>query len=1330
MPIDLIDPAEILGGRIARTGPAPEPAPGSEPATSPRPSTGEGLEADARTGLFYAISSQVGKPDFPETPGFNPYKFIDERYNQPGAFTNSQRQVLDALVERDQFAYSNSEEEFWHDFRVGEQLLNDLDTAQRAPTYGLATFRNIFGDPSVVLPGALAAKLPTIAALNATKGLSTAARIFTAAGIVATAATGRKLTQDALLPALNEPGAADELLTFAMAAGLGAGIGTIAAPSLAEKITQGLADAKISIARERTHSLLAEKVFAFGDGQVDPVLGLGSDGNAFVQAGLSGAEARAVRSGTMADVWKSSQDELAAALKEAPNRDRFIRVIWEPGDANAALVGELRAKYKAAGLPDPVVELDGNDLYRKLKFAERELSRPSLNAAATNAELGQGIVSKIAGGMGSGWAKATESLTPGGRLSKSVMARIDDVARGMFGSVQTVTKGGAASPLTFESGSTAEGIKNALYATRNRAIELGLRKTYNELAKDGVPITYEGRTIQPKREYGRFSEAVGLHMRKLDDQARGYITDIGEVHPAIQKAVTQTREYLNDWADRLDEVGLFPGKRALAAKTAEVESLKLVGDNEAKIATAETELEDLQRYAEASKFYSPVVFIPHKILKDPEGFKAAVKEGLRRVDRTYQGAYRSNDDTPIRIEVAKSLDHDQIKVIEAITRTEQGTDKIKPVAFEQAAKHVTEGMLPTATREKYRARLAEFYEKEARQVYETITGAEVDGVADAISSSNPLRARTLSIPKALLADYLDNDMERVIARYHSRVAGRYAVARAIQTNPTLANATLLDGTKVTDGETLEKYLLEGVRTIREVQAVAEKGVVSESDSLLPAFDRITRTVEHDILNPLRVLEGRYRMGSFGDDGMWSFIGRTIGRSQFLSKMGSVVINQINDTAPIIVRAMMNPAQFRQLAETVGGLRGLNKADLEHLGLWTDGMTRSHATADLDDYLNREGFGSGRTRRVSAAVERGTSTLSNFSAKATGLDWFNNNAKRLNGHMVAMDVTQKAKRFAKAMDLLEGGVEEKAALRKAGLSAYESARMNRIGLTGKRARQFNEQAYKHGLLADDTPVSSKMTFEEYLNSKQFVKPNFSEGDASAKGLLDTISGNINTEVTRHLVVTPGVLDKPVFHYQKPIARLLNTFQTFSMAFANQRLRPMAQMPFHQTGGYLMAYMFLGAISDAISNDLSGRRSFEDTAKLWQENPGGMVYAAWGKSGLAGWIQRPLALGDMLGIGISPGVLFDNTVGSSAARHVQKDRILQALGGPVATDIQGAALTFGDLGSFDTDKWTAYNGWKLAWFQNYIGLRLLNRLTGAPVVPESLVRDIQKNREPKP
>jgi hypothetical protein len=258
----------------------------------------------------------------------------------------------------------------------------------------------------------------------------------------------------------------------------------------------------------------------------------------------------------------------------------------------------------------------------------------------------------------------------------------------------------------------------------------------------------------------------------------------------------------------------------------------------------------------------------------------------------------------------------------------------------------------------------------------------------------------------------------------------------------------------------------------------------------------------------------------------------------------------------------------------------------------------------------------------------------------------------------------------------------------------------------------------------------MTFAEYLDDGQFVKPNFAEWDAgSANNKLRLMAG-MSSEVNRYHVITPGVGDIPLLQARYPIlGRMLNQFQTFGLAFGNQRLAAMAQMPAKYQTYYVGVYLMLGALSDAVKQHLSGRRTLEETAAQWEEKPLGMLYGAWHTSGLSGWLQRPLAITDNMNVPFSPGVVAGNISGGTAARHFNPQQLESVLG-PVAGDIGRGMRLVGPAsnsiynalgGSATGDTWNDQNtqsAWKLAPFQNLFWMRLGHKATGLPLVPESL------------
>lgn len=148
-------------------------------------------------------------------------------------------------------------------------------------------------------------------------------------------------------------------------------------------------------------------------------------------------------------------------------------------------------------------------------------------------------------------------------------------------------------------------------------------------------------------------------------------------------------------------------------------------------------------------------------------------------------------------------------------------------------------------------------------------------------------------------------------------------------------------------------------------------------------------------------------------------------------------------------------------------------------------------------------------------------------------------------------------------------------------------------------------------------------------------------------------------------------------------------------------------------YGMSYMALGAMSEAIANHFSGRRSLSESAEMWQTNPMGMTYTAFERAGLGGWIGRGMAYGDALGFG--PGTLLGNTTGSTAARRINPDNAFMDILGPLTGDASNVLGFTSDVLRGDVDANTVANLWKLAPFQNLLWFRMAHQATGLPIRP---------------
>ena len=597
------------------------------------------------------------------------------------------------------------------------------------------------------------------------------------------------------------------------------------------------------------------------------------------------------------------------------------------------------------------------------------------------------------------------------------------------------------------------------------------------------------------------------------------------------------------------------------------------------------------------------------------------------------------------------------------------------------------------------------------------------GVANNLDVPPALRARTLGINYSAMDGFLDEQMTRTVLRYDHQMSGRVGVHRAIQLNPdTWSKYRTSQGNKVESPEDVLDVLDLHFRKMREVADLA-------GDTKLSAkIDAAHRKAMRDIGMPMKAMLGNNPVrGSVDPEDFLSFMGRTVQRYNFVNKLGSVAWAQLNDFAPVSLHLLQNPRSLRAIPQALGLTKNMSRKDLELLGLWADNMTRSRSLGDLDFDTLDNGFGQGVARAVSGALEVGATKAADVAGHVSGMNWVTNANKRLAGMLTFERMGTVSKKMLRAQALMREGMDMQTAFRKVRLSRWQAAKINQLGLDTASAQRFHQQVYAHGTYRKGK-ISDNMTFEEYLkNEKDLFSPGFHNWDDTPRNsqLLDTLRSRIDDEVNRHMVVTPGYFDRPLVNFHT-WGKLLNQFQTFMMAFQHQRMMPMTQMPSHYQLWYMTAYLGLGALTDGITNHLSGRRKMDETVKMWQDNPAGMTYKAFVYSGLSGPINRVWGLTDALGVPVSPGVLFDNRVGGGASQGFYygdpgAKTLIQALG-PTASSAARVGDVLGDVvGPGETDDMTAYKAATLLPFQNQAILRMLYQGTGLPVVPEALLED---------
>jgi hypothetical protein len=1300
-------------------------ATGGRPRRERAPSWGETWAARAGTSLVQSVVDAGAKltmgVDERFDPAFQPYRYLQSR---PDLLADP---VVQTLIERGQFDEAGSLADFEADLINGRRFLADAATLERASTgKAVVTFAGaMIGDPTNLIPFG--------AAIKAGRGASLAMSAGRAAAVAGGSALAIKKTQDALTPAANDPSWMDEAFTAGASAGLGASLGLLLRPS-----GEGLMSPKGWIPSKKAAQLRRDLDRLVREPVVEQI------DYATIR---TDADLAAV---SLSDEIGRGRAFLSAIVDlEEPVANRTITALYRKGDETSQLLDRVRAQYAAAGVPLREVPHPSQWFLDLTEDARAVFDHPAWNVDATPADLGYGAVDTAVSNLSTRYANLLTRATPGGRVAQSFLSQLNDVHRTLAGSAQTMSRGSATDPLGFVSGASAENIKGRLEGFKDRAL-ISLGSAYSKVAKAAEPVKYAG--VEIPRRFGRtqFVRSVLDVMRRDSAKAQGFaVADVGPVPSVVREGVDVARAYLARMREELETVGLLDtGPRSVA--NAEVRAARLerrieaakrrvvdaeaLGDEGADLLTrAKASLERAERLAKQqaddlasvraksarADAYLPRVFDVSSILRDEQGFKAAL---VRSFQRVREGGVEITD-PELRPLVSEVVDRLPLAELEEVARG-AGRDGVAALR---------EGDLSGPLLTAYRAELDAFHRRAADAAFERITAPnERHGVAESIPE-DPIRRRVLEADDADLAPFLEQDLELILERYHRVIGGRVAVRRAIQLNPDVwGSARLRDGRPVVDGPTMMEHLRETLVTMDTFARTVDAKSPSPAGPLAPMIRSLRQRIDRDIGLPLDIIEGRDPMGeSSGVFASFRYMGRLAGRAAFLNKMGSVAVAQANDFAPLAFLMMMRPRLVAMLPRALGLLKGLPRQDLEIANLMFDQVARTRALADTDYLTTRHGVGEGMVRRVTGAVERGAERLSDVQGKITGMEYLTDIARRVGGGIVLNRVGGLGRRLARAERLRLVGEPDASALSLVGLSRVDAAWTNKMGLDGRRARRFERLMWEHGLDAQDRPIRERVTWAEFQEGGgpldvdgDMIKPNFAEWPTNtldAKGretrdLLDTLASNIHGEVGRNLIVKPGAFDKPLSSLPI-IGRLFHQFQSFAFAFANQRLKPMAQLPARYQLGYAMSYLFMGALTDAMSNALAGRRSLEESAEMWASNPAGAVYGAWDRSGLSSWLARPLAVSDAMGIPFSPGNFLENTVGSSAARHVAPGRALTWLG-PAAGDADRVAQVLSDLGTGRVDERTAVTAWKLAPFQNLVWLRLLHQTTGAPVVPEAI------------
>lgn len=1284
------------------------------PDVPPAPNYKTAFESMARTDnpvvtLVHAIAN--GQIDSTFDPDFDLVDTIRKLAprEQAIAWTGLERGHFDTTVNAGQFRYNlwSAEMALLDEQRVGEYIGGFQSKLGKA-----------FGFASLLPAGLLNPTnlIPVLSSARFASRLSLAQRLAFNSATFGGTALATKLAMDRLDPITNQPGISDELAALGSGAALGGG-GTLAFAAARRALTgaqgaaghlvaspwfsrlegTGLASAlrKFSLPHiERINAAIDDAMFlkveASGINAGRPILRVDSEG------ALSPSKL------TISDLYKDGESTLRRYLADAdagqfePNLS--VSFITESGnDVNSRLFGRLKTQYdarrEATGDTDIALHFvehpDQGWIDSAIGLRRYEDTAKNI-ATATGEDFGYGFITRFlqkgeraAVDLG----KAVGGRTPGVRAGDSPSAHIRMMNRALFGE-STIERAAAQEPELVDSIVAANGFARQI---EGWTVEAQHATDKMARAARGEGISWRGEPLTSGADFRAAAiDYIRAHA-EAEQLGRTVAPEIANAHPRIREIAQVIHDgYFRRVADELEAAGLLD-----KAKT--------------------------------RKWYAPRMYDIAKIRQAPDAFEAGLVRGLREFDHATLGADGLRPEAIERLMRPSKSNPESQRIRDALDSA--WFDAGHPFSTEGDVVHVGDGSSITAEQfakvlsiddlrdagilDAYRGHLDRLFRETAKNVREKLTVTDdLTGAPDLDRSAfkaRPLEARALEIAEHHIGDYLIRDAVALMDRYGHAVKGELAIARTIKANPkTIGQQQVFrdfDGTRVRTGRPVEsardlQWLHDDfVRDFKGkhdlIRARAQGADLKQLDA---EYARILGDSQ-----ALQTLLRRFRgRGVEGQDTAFASVGRTIGSLTTATRMGSSLLSQFPDAALPVVHMMSDP---RQVARMGAMTRIVGQADAEQLkfiGMVSEGMRSASLITDLPARDSGHGWGVGRTRVISGGAERGARKMADATLRVGGMAAWTSGIKHIGAEMLQFEVVRDSKR------MLAGT-----------LGRYEAARLNRIGLNSEYAQTMLGQLWEHGTLPDGAPLKSAFaSADDFAKSSiDAVHVNMALWDETPDVRLvrERLVSGINDEIHHHWVPTPKASDQYQWVEKSVLGKLFHQFWTYTVAFANQRIAPMTQMPFRLQLPVVGVTLALGYAGVIAGNLITGSRTVSDILGSLRENPAGEFYAAFSRSGMLGAFTRPFSYLDAMKIG--PGFALGSPDVGGVAGHAQKmrqvgpaDALAAMSGAGIETSMQLATFLL-NLNK-DDDKWSSYRRARMMPWQNLIWFRLLNRMTDIP------------------
>jgi len=798
------------------------------------------------------------------------------------------------------------------------------------------------------------------------------------------------------------------------------------------------------------------------------------------------------------------------------------------------------------------------------------------------------------------YARLMGSMSPGARLRRSPSAVARLVGRVLFDETAP-TMESARNPVTATFHPSAESLRMGLDTYQQFAIR-GVQDALDDVSRSKQPFTYpllNGETVNVRSRHNRtaFHRAVTHYIWAMEEHARHGTGPEPTAPRQVVQAAKAVGEYTDNMARDAHEVGL------------------------------------LETYDPNAKWWLSHRWDRHAIKTDHEGF-------VRRLVAQF------HQNRKIDYYTGKPIDPDSRTLISKVVERFNEADRKaynEAVAGIEDVGEITEGWLRKNLGEdvyaRYLKHVNDRFFDQAEGDFKALTAIEnMHGIDSGMGSGSVFAHRRLEIDPSRFTDYLDDDLGNFLGAYHRQAAGRIATRQAVKrmADELAPLVKQLTGDDLIEAGYNPELLIKAVR--QDFQAWIDMATQAKRPKLVEKLIKADEQVFDVLQNNLADLEGRpVDMSNPAAETGWRlFISRNIMRGPFTALLGKMTVTAQTDLAGLTFRRVATRQRIAHLRRALNPLKELPNRHLEYFSAANSDALRAARAMNLGEVMQTVDswqFGHTPGGRALAKADKAGDWLARKFTSLTLMNRWNTNLKRYFAMATMGDIINDAPKMARAADLIAGGMDELAALKKVGLSQADAIRMNKRGMNGKMAKRLLDRLYEYGVdIEGNRPwKGNRAAFDKMLaDGKKAVFPEFHAWHKVDRELFDTFTGMVNMELM-DVIVEPKLLSRPL-HTRHLWGKLFQQFQSFNFAWGNQLAAELAQRPATQQVHYLTLALGLGALSDAMHNALNGRRSFDETLQLWTEQPDAMLYAAMERGALMGWLSRPLGILERTPLGI--------------------------------------------------------------------------------------------------